>query len=338
MIMKKVKFLLFLLFFSHSAWAFYGAGYDYDGLTPLMQAVSGKDIEGVRFFAKMRPNEINDQNIGGATALHVAARDNSLKIVKVLLGFGARVDGVDNEGYSALMRAASFGNFAVMEAIIAKNPELDDLNHDGESAIMLSAMSSCDQCLALLLKEIVPGYNFNKRVLKTQISKAFMIASFKENETQKQMLSGYLDKMNKKHVMATKKPVVLVVEEEVPSSDIGEGVIISKTEAVIRPVAPPPVAKKSKKLYKLVKPFDYEPEIEVKQEKPSAIKQYDLSSPEPVSEPADPVNEIIIEDLGEPVSPPKKKVIYKLKGQGVVSEPVSSVDEVRPKYILKRVH
>ncbi len=164
-----------------------------------MQAVANNDIEGVKFFIKINPGEINQQNIGGATAFHIAVRNNNIEIVKILLKFNIDINVIDNEGYTPLMRAVAYENSEIAEMILQRNPNLAILNKNSESVIIQSAISSCDKCLELIISKIIPDYNFDIILLKNQLKQAFIIASWKNNQIQKQILFEFLEKLSRRN-------------------------------------------------------------------------------------------------------------------------------------------
>lgn len=164
-----------------------------------MQSVANNDVKGVNFFIKINPSEIDKKNIGGATALHIAVRNNNIEIVKILLKFNSDINIIDNEGYSPLMRAVIYGNFEISEMILKRNPNLAILNKNSESVIIQSAISSCNKCLELIISKIIPDYNFDIILLKNQLKQAFIIAAWKNNQIQKQILLEFLEKLSKRN-------------------------------------------------------------------------------------------------------------------------------------------
>ena len=167
------------------------------GLNSLMSAVANNDVGGVRFFAKGGPALVNQQNIGGATALHIASREGNYEIVEILIANGADVNLSDSEGWTPLMRAALFGADDIVELLLAKNADATKLNSVNESAIIQAANSDCTQCLNLMFDK----FNFIKLMdgdaLKSQLNDAYVIAEHHENSIMRGVLEKYLDQVVK---------------------------------------------------------------------------------------------------------------------------------------------
>lgn len=167
------------------------------GLNSLMTAVANNDIGGVRFFSKGGPALVNQQNIGGATALHIASREGNYEIATILIANGADVNVADNEGWTPLMRAALSGSDDIVELFLAKNVDATKLNSVNESAIIHAASSDCTQCLNLMFEK----FNFIKlmdsEVLRSQLNDAYTAAKNHENTVMEGILEKYLDQVLK---------------------------------------------------------------------------------------------------------------------------------------------
>ena len=227
---KTVRHFLFLGVIAFLAQAIFNAnslraqmsklyGYDDDALniTSLMSAVSNNDVVGVGFFSKAGSALVNKQNIGGATALHIAAREANLEIVKILVENGADVNLVDNEGWTPAMRAALVGDAKIIDFLISKGAKLNQTNVVGESAIIHAATSSCSTCLGAMFEK----YNFiklmNFALLKTQLNSAFEIAHNHENQELQTIINAYLDKVIKSEPLISQSSD----QAEVIESDLG---------------------------------------------------------------------------------------------------------------------
>lgn len=167
------------------------------GVTPLMDAVISNDIDGVRFFSKSSAALINQKNIGGATALHLAARSGNFEIARILVENGANVNAPDLEGWTPLMRAAFFQNSNIVDLLLSNGANATLLNSIGESAIIQATTSDCTKCLDLLFSK----FNFIKYMgiatLKEQLSESFIIARNHENKLSQNLIETYLDKIIK---------------------------------------------------------------------------------------------------------------------------------------------
>ncbi len=201
-LVKVIKIFLISLFFNFSQLVLASDYSDFQdvGITSLMQSAANNDVEGVKFFTRISASKINQQNIGGATALHIAVRNNNIEIVKILLNFGADVNKIDNDGFNPAMRAAYLGNSEILKILLDKNTDVSKLNNKAESLIIQSAASGCDECLQVVLAKVVPSGNFEVEELKNQLSQAFTVASWRDNQKQKEILLQFLDKLSKDFV------------------------------------------------------------------------------------------------------------------------------------------
>ncbi|MSP33751.1 MAG: ankyrin repeat domain-containing protein, partial [Rickettsiales bacterium] len=170
---------------------------DLAGVSSLMLAVSSNDVAGVKFFSRAGGFLINQKNIGGATALHIAARNGNLEITAILLENGADTNILDNEGWSPLMRAAISNNPKVVEALLGKGANAALLSSDHESALVYATISDCNDCLNLIFTKSDLIKTMDTKLLKEQLIDAFIIARNRENKSTQNLLEGYLDRVTK---------------------------------------------------------------------------------------------------------------------------------------------
>lgn len=167
------------------------------GVSALMSAVTSNDVTGVKFFSKAGRATVNQKNVGGATALHMACREKNFEIVKILVENEADVNSADNEGWTPLMRGALAGDKDIVDLLLVKGAQASSVNSSGESAIIHAAMSDCSDCLNLMFEK----YNFIKlmdvKLLKEQLTEAFVIARNRENQPAQIILEAYLDRVVK---------------------------------------------------------------------------------------------------------------------------------------------
>lgn len=115
----------------------------------LLRAIRTDDREAVGL---MRPAEWRDKD--GATALHVAAKLGSTKVVRQLVESRAACDAVDKAGQTALHYAAKVGNAAAAEAMLSHVPNW--LDREFCSAADLARQSGHAE-LASKLERLLPA-------------------------------------------------------------------------------------------------------------------------------------------------------------------------------------
>ncbi len=167
------------------------------GVTALMSAVVSHDIEGVKFFSKGGKALINQKNLGGATALHLACRNKDFEIAKILIDSGADVNALDNEKWSPLMRAALEGDDVTINLLLDNGADATYLNSIGESALYQAVVANCNACLAALVNKFDFTKNPHSEIVKKQISDAFIIAGSRDNGEMQVVLSNLLDTVDK---------------------------------------------------------------------------------------------------------------------------------------------
>ncbi len=200
---RLLSFLFCYLFFAFdSIQAQIGNIYDANqedaaGINALMSAVVNNDVNGVRFFAKAGRALLNQKNFGGATALHLACREGNFEILKILLESGADANAIDNEGWTPLMRAALSGNNDSVWWLMKYSANAANINLVGESAIIHATIANCADCLNTMFEK----FNFIKlmdiRLLKEQLTDAFIIARNHDNQVIQSLLESYLDQVIK---------------------------------------------------------------------------------------------------------------------------------------------
>ena len=204
MISKLSKLLISVLFITYASQAMASNNSDiFDsknnqiaGITPLMMAVSDGDINGIKFFLNStNRGNINQKNIGGATALHIATRQNNPQIIQILISAGADINIQDNEGWTPLMRAANAANNSGVRQLLDAGAKIDELNKSGESAIIHASKSSCYKCLRTLLGNVEYYNSFKStKTLSGQISTSFIAASAKEDSQITWLLKAYQER------------------------------------------------------------------------------------------------------------------------------------------------
>jgi ankyrin repeat protein len=146
--------------------------------TALDVGIWTQNYEVVEYLLNQGAN-VNGQDNSTRTPLVLASRFKSVKIVDILIKYGADIN--DNiGGWTALRSAACFGTLEILETLIDNGAYIDG-QHDGSvsSALMLAAYkASADKVEALinaganpLLKDadMNTAYMINEQVLKFDI-------------------------------------------------------------------------------------------------------------------------------------------------------------------------
>lgn len=177
------------------------------GISALMSAVANNDLSGVKFFSKAGKVMINQKNLGGGTALHIACREGNFEITKILIENGAEVNAIDNEGWTALMRASLYGNKDIVKLLLENGVQANILNSIGESALVHAATSNCSDCLDSMFEK----FNFIKlmdiKLLKEQLTSSFVIAKNHDNKVAQGLIESYLDRVIKMSPLLVEKDI-----------------------------------------------------------------------------------------------------------------------------------
>lgn len=184
------------------------------GITSLMTAAVNNDIEGAKFFSKSGISIINQRNLGGATALHIASREKNFEIVNILIENGADVNIADNDGWTPIMRAARNGDEKIVEMLLKKGADISFVNSVGESVINHAAISDCAKCLVEIFKNTDLEKLFGKTLLINQINDSYIIARSHENQEIQKILGDYLDSIEKNPNSIEVKEESLAKEKE----------------------------------------------------------------------------------------------------------------------------
>lgn len=108
-----------------------------DGRTALILAVHDPDI--VRALLEKRADPSPSEEIRAETALKRAVNADEIDSVKALLSYGADVNTMDVDGYSALMQAAGTGQTGIVKLLLSKGVDVNARDKDGWTALMGAA-------------------------------------------------------------------------------------------------------------------------------------------------------------------------------------------------------
>jgi len=194
------------------------------GISNLMSATSGNDVDGVRFFSKAGTYIVNQKNKGGATALHIASREGNLSIVKILIDAGANTNLIDNEGYTPLMRASLMGNSEIVEYLLNNGADVGILNAQKESVLIHATSSKCNECLNLIINKGELIKIMDTLILKDQIASSIVIANNQDNIEGGSILYNYLDYVSKTAPLLAKSDSNLIPLTTINNQKIDLGI------------------------------------------------------------------------------------------------------------------
>jgi len=123
-----------------------GAGLldEMEDTSPLALAVEKGDASMVEALLDMG----HDPSLGGIVVpLALAARNNNVRIVDLLLKRGANVDKLGEQGETALMWAAGAGNVKVLKRLLELGADLKRRDNDGCDALEYAVNGRCREVL-----------------------------------------------------------------------------------------------------------------------------------------------------------------------------------------------
>src|SRR5690242_983040 len=119
--------------------------------TRLTDAAMQGDKDAVRTLLKQKV-DLNAAHGDGATALHWAAYNDDIELVKMLLAAGANVKASTREGaITPLFMACTNGNAAIIEALLKAGADAKAVKANGTTALMLAAASGNADAVKVLL-------------------------------------------------------------------------------------------------------------------------------------------------------------------------------------------
>jgi len=127
-----------------------GVVVDYDGITPKLldfhQACADGDSDLVQMYCECK-QDVNEEQIGrndsiARTPLMLAAMNNHVPVIEILVNFKAEVRGVDRLGRTALHLAAMAGCTEACTALLKHGGRLYDKDHSGNTALHLAAFGN----------------------------------------------------------------------------------------------------------------------------------------------------------------------------------------------------
>ncbi|MBV9216719.1 MAG: ankyrin repeat domain-containing protein [Acidobacteria bacterium] len=117
-----------------------GKDENYDNITPLFIAVENGSVEMVKLLLGFGA-KVNARNKDKQTPLMYLDRDATPELVEVLLRAGAKVNAVDKDGNSPLIRAAADCDPEIVKALLDAGADVKAVNGEGRTALLEAANS-----------------------------------------------------------------------------------------------------------------------------------------------------------------------------------------------------
>ncbi|KAL4151435.1 hypothetical protein PRNP1_008380 [Phytophthora ramorum] len=112
-----------------------------------IERLNGLEIEG-RLIEKLNVNEMDKE---GSHALYMAAQNESLEVLELLLTNGANVDQQQGDGKTALHAACTWGRIEAARLLLAHEASIESRDNDGQSPLHCACRNGHEELVRLLL-------------------------------------------------------------------------------------------------------------------------------------------------------------------------------------------
>lgn len=106
------------------------------------EAARNGDLAEVEAVLKAHPDWVNVQRKYGETALHQAADNNHMAVIKSLLAHGADIEARDADGMTPLALAARFGNMVTLQLLLDSGADIETTDNTGRTLLRMAAARS----------------------------------------------------------------------------------------------------------------------------------------------------------------------------------------------------
>ncbi|KAL3091970.1 hypothetical protein niasHS_005920 [Heterodera schachtii] len=153
------------------------------GITPLMEAAAGGHLNIVEFCVEICKANVNFADSNGTTALIRASVKGKTDVVCYLIAMGARLDQVDNKGYTAFLFTAQKGLLIVCEMLAENGANANLKTASGTTPLMAASEGGHSAIVKFLVdkcqvKVEMADANGNSALLCALIAKNDGIASY----------------------------------------------------------------------------------------------------------------------------------------------------------------
>ncbi|EAY01009.1 ankyrin repeat protein, putative [Trichomonas vaginalis G3] len=131
------------------------------GNTALHLAAQNNSTETAEILI-LRGANINDKNKDGETALHLAAQNNSTETAEILIMHGANINEKDKDGETALHFAARNNSTETAEVLIMHGANINEKDKGGNTALHLAARNNSTEAAEVLIMHGANIYEKNK--------------------------------------------------------------------------------------------------------------------------------------------------------------------------------
>mmetsp|Transcript_25878 Transcript_25878/g.26092 ORF Transcript_25878/g.26092 Transcript_25878/m.26092 type:complete len:572 (-) Transcript_25878:131-1846(-) len=129
-----------------------------DGTRPITTSSYHGHVEVVKLLIKYGADLKKNDNVAGVSnAMIVAASNNQVAIIKLLLKHGMPIDMTSESGDTALILASLNGHYEAAELLIKKGSNIEHKNHQGNTAILAAAFKGKCKVVDLLLRKGADG-------------------------------------------------------------------------------------------------------------------------------------------------------------------------------------
>ncbi|XP_063707061.1 ankyrin-3-like isoform X2 [Culicoides brevitarsis] len=123
-----------------------------DTNTSFLRAARGGELgKLVEFLETGQILDINTSNANGLNALHLAAKDGHIEIVRELLNRGAKVDNATKKGNTALHISSLAGKLDVIQLLVQHGASVNVQSQNGFTPLYMAAQENHDECVKYLL-------------------------------------------------------------------------------------------------------------------------------------------------------------------------------------------
>jgi hypothetical protein len=122
---------------------------DRNGCTPLYRAVESEYLQKVQILIDVGKADVNLGGPDGQVPLHVAAKNNYIQIVPVLIAGGAKLNITDNNRWTALHYAAWCNKPEMVKLLIQQKATLDIRDNEGKTPVDLAIKNKYGDVVAL---------------------------------------------------------------------------------------------------------------------------------------------------------------------------------------------